>query len=476
MLKIKVPPSYPEERAYIIDVIFRLFLGLDFQTEIENRSDTLISADHLNAVILPDVLFQCSREKWLTEDSLPKRPLSIWDAGSLGGNCTLTDFRIPVIYGSATQKHPAPVQTAGHRIIELPIDILGSAFFMLSRYEEAVLKERDVFGRFPAEASLACQEGFLRRPIVNEYAEILWSCLSYGKAGSDGKIGDRRSVMRKPRQFRTMVSCDVDHPYARNVKSLRMTLRNMAGDVLKRRSAVAALRTGLNTVCSSCGYYGFDPMDNFDWIMDTNEKAGNRVAFYFFADRSVPRMDGNYSIHEPRIRSLMRRISARGHEIGLHGSFGTYLDEFQCSKEAGILRAVMEAEGIRQAELGNRQHYLRWSTPETASNLEKAGISYDTTLGFADQPGYRCGTCFEYPMYDLIEGRPLRLWQYPLILMECSVLEERYLGMGCTDSAADLMGELKKQARKFGGNFTLLWHGSRLGRKEARSIYRELVV
>jgi hypothetical protein len=132
-----------------------------------------------------------------------------------------------------------------------------------------------------------------------------------------------------------------------------------------------------------------------------------------------------------------------------NGSFGTYLDEFQCSKEAGILRTVMEAEGIRQAELGNRQHYLRWSTPETASNLEKAGISYDTTLGFADQPGYRCGTCFEYPMYDLIEGRPLRLWQYPLILMECSVLEERYLGMGYTDSAADLMGELKEQARKF---------------------------
>jgi len=68
MLKIKVPPSYPKERAYIIDVIFNVFLGLDYQTEIENRSNTLISSDHLNSVILPDILFQCSREKWLTPD------------------------------------------------------------------------------------------------------------------------------------------------------------------------------------------------------------------------------------------------------------------------------------------------------------------------------------------------------------------------------------------------------------------------
>jgi len=400
----------------------------------------------------------------------------MWDAGFLGGNCTLTDSRIPVIYGSLNEQPFALSQTAEPQTIEVPIDILGSAFFMLSRYEEAVIKERDVFGRFPSGASLAHQEGFLERPIVNEYVELLWACLYYGKADMGSTIGDGRSVMRKSHQPRTIVSCDIDHAYARNVKNLRMTLRNMAGDVLKRRSAIAALRTGLNTVCSSCGYYGFDPIDNFDWIMDTNEKAGNRVAFYFFADQSVPKMDGNYSIHEPRIRALMRRIHARGHEIGLHGSFGTYLDESQCAKEAAILRAVIEAEGIRQAEIGNRQHYLRWSTPETASNLEKAGISYDTTLGFADHPGYRCGTCFQYPMYDLIEGRPLRLWQYPLILMECSVLEDCYLGMGYTDSAVDLMLNLKEQVLQFGGNFTLLWHGSRLGREEARSMYRELVV
>ena len=54
---------------------------------------------------------------------------------------------------------------------------LADKIFMLSRYEEVVKSDRDRFDRFPASASLAAQEGFLNRPIVNEYLEILWACL-----------------------------------------------------------------------------------------------------------------------------------------------------------------------------------------------------------------------------------------------------------------------------------------------------------
>ena len=49
---------------------------------------------------------------------------------------------------------------------------------MLSRYEEAILKGRDKHDRFPSWISVADKGNFLERPIVNEYLEILWSCLS----------------------------------------------------------------------------------------------------------------------------------------------------------------------------------------------------------------------------------------------------------------------------------------------------------
>ena len=61
--------------------------------------------------------------------------------------------------------------------IQLGLDIFGSVFFMITRYEEVVKSDRDEYDRFPAAASLAYQEGFLDRPIVNEYLEILWTCM-----------------------------------------------------------------------------------------------------------------------------------------------------------------------------------------------------------------------------------------------------------------------------------------------------------
>jgi len=143
--------------------------------------------------------------------------------------------------------------------------------------------------------------------------------------------------------------------------------------------------------------------------------------------------------------------------------------------EANRLRRIMDEEGISQDKIGNRQHYLRWSTPETARNLEQAGISYDTTLGYADHPGFRCGTCFEYHMYDLIERKPLRLKQRPLIVMEESVIDDCYLGMGYADEALDLMRTLKKRALQFGGDFTLLWHNSHFMAAKDREFYEALI-
>ena len=85
-----------------------------------------------------------------------------------------------------------------------------------------------------------------------------------------------------------------------------------------------------------------------------------------------------------------------------------------------------------------------WSTPETALHLEAAGIAYDTTLGFADRAGFRCGTCHEYPMFDIETKRILNLRQRPLILMEASVFSERYMNMDYTNATLDYMKRLKE--------------------------------
>ena len=73
-------------------------------------------------------------------------------------------------------------------------------------------------------------------------------------------------------------------------------------------------------------------------------------------------------------------------------------------------------------------HYLRWRHPTTMMALESAGMSYDSSLGYADYAGFRCGTCFEYPGFNPVSQQALCLRIRPLIAMECSVMDIAYIG------------------------------------------------
>lgn len=344
-------------------------------------------------------------------------------------------------------------------------DISALIFEMLSRAEEVESSHLDNHGRFPASASSAFQAGVVERPVVDECFEVIRQLVS------------RQWPRLKLTHYspKTFVTCDVDIPYEFYASNYKALIKKLSGDLIKRNKLIELNRTCKNYLGTAKGNYSFDPNNTFDWMMDVNEKAGNRVAFYFLVDKSVPEFDAHYSIDEPRIRALMRRIHDRGHEIGLHASYGTYKNPAQIKKEADKLRQVMDEEGIKQDEIGSRQHYLRWATPETARHLEAAGIAYDTTLGYADHAGFRCGTCHEYPMFDDERQQILNLRQRPLILMEASVLSQRYMNMGYTDATLDYMKRLKATCHEHGGTFTLLWHNSHLRTENDRRFYQELI-
>ena len=114
-------------------------------------------------------------------------------------------------------------------------------------------------------------------------------------------------------------------------------------------------------------------------------------------------------------------------------------------------------------------------TPATFVNLEKAGLGYDSSLGFPERPGFRCGTCYEYKAYDLVQRHPLHLKERPLIVMECSVFDKQYLGLGQKEEALSTMLGFKATCKKFSGNFVLLWHNSRLQTDWERKAYRSLL-
>jgi peptidoglycan/xylan/chitin deacetylase (PgdA/CDA1 family) len=465
MLLVTFPDCCRAERRWICSVVLGEFLGLPHEMRFDGHTTTRIAAEG-KTLDISDAFFagSCasSAECWLSETSLPAQPLPRWTVHRDDLAPVLADPRVPIIFGeSGFGDGAAGFSEAGDHAM-LSLDVFGSAFFMLSRYEEAVLRERDEYDRFPAKASLAYREGFLFRPIVDEYVEILWTSMTRLWPG----------LQRKQRSFGSFITCDVDHPYHPSAASLPRLVRRTAGRLIRPRCLADVIAPVRNYVASRNGDWRNDPYYHaVDWIMDVNERAGNVVAFNFIPENTDPALDGICSIEESAIKAMIKRIGDRGHEIGIHPGYNTYLSRRAIFSGKNKLQRVMAQQRIGQAIAGGRQHYLRWST-RTPALWEAAGLEYDSTLGYASHAGFRCGTSHSYPMYDLHERKALKLRQRPLICMEFSVA--CLMGYGFTDAALGIMKTLKNAARLFNGTFTLLWHND-FEAEGAREIYCEII-
>jgi hypothetical protein len=343
-------------------------------------------------------------------------------------------------------------------------DVLGLTFWMLARVEEIGRSDLDLHGRFPSTSSHAYMHDYLDRPLVDEWLYVLGQVI----------VRQWEGVELRRHFTKNFITCDLDVPYAERV-SLKKLPRKLCGDLAKRQSMTMAWRSLSSCIRYREPSFSCDPnLAAINWMMDINELAGNKITFFILTGGDHP-LDGHYRMDDPIIREILQRIHSRGHDIGLHPGYASYLDSKCTAIEAARLRFAMEAEGISQPEVGSRQHFLRWCSSYTSRSLEKAGLQYDSTLGYADHPGFRCGTCYEFPMFDPTLGRCLELRQRPLVLMECSVIEKRYMGLGCSREAETVMHKLKEICQRVGGVFTMLWHNSNLLDKRSRSIYQELV-
>jgi hypothetical protein len=451
MLTVRIPKNYQEERNYIILVLLGEFLGLDYNIEISEISEICITAGDEKILIISDGLFNTETHHWLKSCSLPRQPLQIWDLGTTSLKPRLVNEHVPVIYGDDVF-NPKFFTESDSRIY-LGLDVFGSAFFMLTRYEELAKQERDIHNRFPAKASLAYQEGFLDRPIINEYIEILWWCLKYLWP----------SLKRKPRKFQIHLSHDVDQPYKYAFKPPISSIRSLGGDLLKRKNPQMAIQNFTNWISVKSGNIQSDPFNTFDKIMDFSEQRGLISAFYFIPNNHL-KIDGRYQLEHPYIRSLLKHIYDRGHEIGYHGSYISYNNLIQHQTEFKKLKNLCDELGIYQDIWGGRQHYLRWAPDQTWKDLEQIGLNYDTTLGFADYIGFRCGICYEFSTFDILSKQKLKIKERPLIIMDAT-FDERYMGLSC-QTALDEIYKLRERCKMFNGQFSMLWHNNTFAEKE----------
>ena len=462
MIVVEHPKDSAPETAYVLAVIFDVFLGIPYRA-VPGEGDVFrVHADDDGMVTLPSVFLKAlERGDGVAADATA---FEQWDSRATGWDMALIDPVLPVLFG-------APTFEQTDRRIDLGIDIFGAVFFMLSRHEEVGGERHDVHGRYPATESMAYRHGFLLRPIVDEYVEILFSAMQH--------LWPR--LQRRERQASVMPTHDVDIPYlGPSLSTTRLLLQRCAGDLLKRRSPALAARTiksfwGARTADFDNGVSDplkDDPFNVFDWFMDLSEETGVPSRFYFMTDHEPDdRYGGCYDIDRPHIKALIKRLAGRGHEIGIHPTGQSYTDRQALIGQSERFGRAFEACGLDQVVRGGRHHYLRWRAETTPRFWHDAGLDYDCTLGYADHVGFRCGTCHAFPLWDHARRERLDVLERPLIVMECTLLDQDY--MGCDpDQAAALVRRLQSATRTVKGEFVFLWHNSALTTPSDRSLYR----
>jgi len=424
---------------------------LAYQVNIDEECEGFcIQLHNGSKVYLSSIFWDNVTDGYLKKSSLPKVCYI--------ENDFTPEKNIPLLYGDGLLE----VDTSS---IRCGIDVFAACFFMLSRMEEAIITVRDDVSRFPATASTAYKNNFLDRPVVDEYVDMLWNMLIYLDP----------SLSRYKLKPKTFVTCDLDWPFDPIRRSFKLTFLKSAADLIKRKKFMQSMSTWKKFLIHILGIPQLDTYRRaIDWIMEVNEEAGNNVAFYFIT-HSTSRKDTSFDFNSSEMHSLLRSINDRGHEIGLHPGYNCFDNDSNFKVSVEKLRKAIRDVEIFQPEIGGRMHYLRWDVMQTPQLWEKYNLNYDSTLSFADKSGFRCGTSHEFTMFNLVTRKAMKLKQRPLVNMECTVIASRYEGLGYSDEAIERFKHFKKQTKKYGGTYTLLWHNSHFSNEQDKSFYRQLI-
>lgn len=387
-------------------------------------------------------------------------PCMSWDAAAEGWNPVLGK-PLPAP-GAASLPVPLIKKMADGYVLHY--DVLGLVYWVLTRQEEVGRTDLDEHGRFAATSSHAFKHGYLERPVVDEWLDILGQVIVRAWPG----------VKLKHHEFSVKVSHDVDQAARYGFRPWKGVLRGMAGDALKHPD-LRGLAGPWIRLKSRKRLHPLDAFNTFGWLMDVSERRSLQSAFYFICERRGTRYDCDYDLNHPTMQYLLQEIHGRGHEIGLHASYNSYRDPERIAHEGQRLRTVCTSLGIGQQVWGGRMHWLQWSQPVTLRAWSDAGMAYDSTMTYAEAPGFRCGSCFEYQAYDPVAQEALPIKVRPLIVMEGSVIETYGLGLGVGSAARERILRLKNVCRQVGGCFTLLWHNSSLTTRKWRRLYIDVL-
>lgn len=331
-----------------------------------------------------------------------------------------------------------------------PFDMFAASFYLLTRYEEYFETELDKFGRFPASKSILAEFNLLKKPVVDIWAKWL--------AKEIHKRFPQITFIKW--RFKFISTIDIDNAWAYLNKGFWRTYGALTKLLLKGNISEFKSRVRVLKGKEKDPYHTYEYLDAF--FTNNEEKLK-----FFFLLGDYGKFDKNVSHENHGFQKLIQRISME-YEIGIHPSFAGFVHgcHGKVIKEKERLEKIVERKITK-----SRQHYLNLKFPKTYKNLIKAGIAEDYTMGFADQIGFKAGTCTPYYFYDLENEMKTDLLIVPFQVMDGTLLH--YLKLSPENAFAEVE-KIMHEVKEVGGTFVSIWHNETVNDLGEWKGYREV--
>tara|TARA_R110001592_G_scaffold214969_1_gene468023 strand:+ start:2037 stop:3284 length:1248 start_codon:yes stop_codon:yes gene_type:complete len=332
----------------------------------------------------------------------------------------------------------------------LPYDVFAASFFLISRYEEYLPHVKDIHSRFSPKDSIAYQNGFLQKPVVDIWAYKLLEALKERFEDFEYKI--------KGYDFVSVLDVATSHCYAN-----RGIVRGLAGLIMdfgtfKLKRVVDRISVGLNRMK--------DPFDNYEELIALHKKYKVKCNFFFqFADYS--KYDKNVSTNSMKFKSLIKYVADYA-PVSLAASYSSFTDLELLKKEKANLEEV-----INRPVNSSKMRYNRVDVPETYRNLITAEFTDDYTMGYTYELGFRAGTCTEFQFYDI----PLEVKQ-PIKVHPFAIHDYALSRIKKDEVILQQVKKITDEVRRVNGTTIVMFSNELLGNKDDRdwmSLYAEIV-
>jgi hypothetical protein len=322
-------------------------------------------------------------------------------------------------------------QTTG----DYSFDIFAASFFLLSRYEEYLPHTEDEYGRYAHTNSLAFRENFLHLPVIN-----IW--LGSFKKALQASLPEIRF---KHQQFTCNLTYDIDIAYSYLHKGLIRTLAGFLHAFAKGKWTEIADRWLVLRRKKQ------DPYDCYEWLDALHLYCRLKPTYFFLVAKQQLGYDRNISTDVKEFRDLIEYYCSK-YEVGLHPSWQSGDNKVLLKEELEWLEVVAD----KPVQL-SRQHYIRFTTPETFRTLINAGIRNDFSMGYGSINGFRASVCSSYKWYDLEEDQATDLNINPYCFMDAN----SYFEQKQTPEQTYLeLIQYYETIKKLNGNFISIWHNN----------------